>query len=552
MKISVKNILAGIAGLVIIGLAFVYVPRVLREIYPPVNTTTSPPHTPVVPADTVSIGFYNVENLFDLIYDGGEYPEYRPGALGWNQQTFDKKLANISSVITALKVDIIGLCEIENRNTLETLRAALKNRGCEFPYFAIADYSGKGSTCPSLLSKYPITHSRELRVQGDGGHGRGILEADIDCGAADTLKVFVNHWPSKMHPESQRLVMARALRTRLEALSEHCDYVVIGDLNTDYDEWSKVHATGLDDTRGLVGLNHCLKTVHSGPGAFVSYVTRDEMCRCDSLVHYDLWLELPEAKRFSRKYRTDPETFDHILCPRSMFDAYGLSFCANKFEAFTWNDALMKNGEPFRWQMKGFGKRRFHTGEGYSDHLPLRAQLVRGPWHCDTAKSNPPVEKPTVKNKGFELSTEGWTGCSREIEVSRDTIRPYNGRYSLRLDGTTGKNNITACRTVLHREANPLSRSMKISLAIRGEGKLSLRMRSLTGKAGEKVSWQYYKGETFAHSGASRFLPVKFKSWRKVVLTYTAESAATSDVEFEIRAGKESPFCFSFDDVRME
>ena len=65
--------------------------------------------------DTLAIGFYNVENFFDLVDNGTEYPEYRPGAMGWNKRTWQKKVSNIASVIAAMRLDLVGLCEVENR-----------------------------------------------------------------------------------------------------------------------------------------------------------------------------------------------------------------------------------------------------------------------------------------------------------------------------------------------------------------------------------------------------------------------------------------------------
>ena len=92
-------------------------------------------------SDTIAIGFYNVENLFDLNYDGDEYPEYRPGALGWNKQTWEKKVYNIASAIAAMNVAVIGLCEVENRNALEDLRKELGNLGADVSVFRDCRYS---------------------------------------------------------------------------------------------------------------------------------------------------------------------------------------------------------------------------------------------------------------------------------------------------------------------------------------------------------------------------------------------------------------------------
>ena len=166
--------------------------------------------------DTIAIGFYNVENLFDLQYDGREYPEYRPGALGWNKQTQKKKLFNIASIIVAMRLDIAGLCEIESMEALRALQKELKTQGSLYPFYAMADAPSGASTAPCLLSKYPLMH---VSCFGGGGSSarRNILEADIDLGGI-LLKIFVNHWPSKMHPESQRIALAQALHERIAAL----------------------------------------------------------------------------------------------------------------------------------------------------------------------------------------------------------------------------------------------------------------------------------------------------------------------------------------------
>jgi hypothetical protein len=172
---------------------------------------------PLPCVDTMCIAFYNVENLFDLHYDGNEYPEYRPGALGWNKETQGKKLANIASVIASLKADIIGLCEVENDNALAALQKELKRQGVPYPWRAIAHLPPRTSTAPCLLSKLPISGIAHLGGDIEGRGKRGILEADIGwCGG--TLKVFVNHWPSKKHGESQRVAVAQELRERLQSL----------------------------------------------------------------------------------------------------------------------------------------------------------------------------------------------------------------------------------------------------------------------------------------------------------------------------------------------
>ena len=503
------------------------------------------------PKDTIAIGFYNVENLFDLNYDGSEYPEYRPGALGWNKQTWEKKVANIASVIVAMDVDVIGLCEVENRTALQGLRQELDRSDAGYPYAAIADRSGRGAMCTALLSRFPIAQSLGFGRGGESTGRRDILEADIDC-RGTALKLFVNHWPSKKHPESQRLAAARSLAERIQRLSPQTDYAIIGDLNADYDEWRKFHTELLDDTRGVTGINHLLKTVHGKPGKFISYVTRQEMPGADSARHYDLWLELPEEQRWSYKYQGQPKTPDHILLPQSLFDRDGWSYLEGSFTVFTWDGRLLKDGNPFGWQMKGFGERRFHAGEGYSDHLPLRAVFIKNkacrvPDSAAGFRPAPRAARQSAGNNGFEKSMEGWLACGRGFTVVRDSGLHASGRYCLKIRGgpLPGQNR-TAARTILCRDATNRERRETITLDIRGSGKLSLRARSGKGR------WRYYNAPAFVPSGSARYLPVKFSLWRHIELPFIYDNPASQDLTVEIRAGKDMSFCFWVDNVAVQ
>lgn len=75
------------------------------------------------------IGFYNVENLFDIYNDPAKNDEeFLPdGANKWTRQKYEKKLANIAHVIRAMRDEnkayhtILGVSEIENRLVLEDL-----------------------------------------------------------------------------------------------------------------------------------------------------------------------------------------------------------------------------------------------------------------------------------------------------------------------------------------------------------------------------------------------------------------------------------------------
>ena len=82
-------------------------------------------------AQTHIIGFYNLENLFDIYDDPAKNDnEYLPtGSNKWTQEKYDKKVHNMARVIRAMRDDnkmwhtILGVSEIENRLVLEDLVA---------------------------------------------------------------------------------------------------------------------------------------------------------------------------------------------------------------------------------------------------------------------------------------------------------------------------------------------------------------------------------------------------------------------------------------------
>ena len=85
------------------------------------------------------------------------------------------------------------------QNALDGLREELKRQGVDYPYEAIADGPARSVVCPALLSRFRIASERGIPHRR-ACFTRNILEADVDCGGL-MVKVFVNHWPAKPHPD---------------------------------------------------------------------------------------------------------------------------------------------------------------------------------------------------------------------------------------------------------------------------------------------------------------------------------------------------------------
>ena len=101
----------------------------------------------------ISIGFYNLENLFDIknnpqILDDDFTPE---GFKKWNGYKYDKKIKKLSSVTskiarpdTGCAPSLLGVAEIENRNVLDDLinANALKDEGYDIVHYDSPDERG--------------------------------------------------------------------------------------------------------------------------------------------------------------------------------------------------------------------------------------------------------------------------------------------------------------------------------------------------------------------------------------------------------------------------
>ena len=323
----------------------------------------------IVQAASFKVASYNVENLFDDLRNGTEYDDYIPGKHNWTSRMVEIKLNHIAEVICDLDADIVALQEIENDAILQRLQNRLRRVGCPYPYRAITQKK-QTAIQVALLSRFPITHKREVRVNYSE-RDRNILEATVEIDG-HPLTIFVNHWKSKSRSgtESRRIRYAKALMKRIAALPKGREYLITGDLNSHYDEY-RVITKRLDDSGGKTGVNHILKTIKNG-----EFVTEQEIMSDRNGSHYNLWLELSPARRWSHKYYGRRGSIDHILLPGSLFDGKGIDYVNDSFAVFKAPYLFTREGWIRQWDYQN-GK---HKGRGYSDHLPIYAEFSTKPF----------------------------------------------------------------------------------------------------------------------------------------------------------------------------
>ena len=316
---------------------------------------------------TVKIAAYNVENLFDLKYDGTEYNEYIPNTVWqWNAKTYRQKIKNLAKVIVDIHPDIIALTEIESDLCLKDLQTELSHQGLYLRHRAIADQK-QTSVRSAILSKYPL---RKKEIAISQSHAtRNILEAAVSI-EGKTLYIYVNHWKSKAGPESKRVLYAKALKKRLDQLPENSDYILAGDFNAHYEEHkSFIKKRKFNDTDGITGINHILRTIDENGELY----TKESITKEGN---YNLWMELPKEQRWSHLYKSSKEALDHIIISPSLLKKESSHYVQGTFNSFKapylFSDKAKKR--IYRWQ-RSRTRPLHHTGKGYSDHLPVVAEF---------------------------------------------------------------------------------------------------------------------------------------------------------------------------------
>ena len=185
---------------------------------------------------TVEILSWNVQNLFDGIDDGSEYPEFDPGGGKWNQRLYRRRLDRIGSILAKIGrdgPDIIILQEIEKaRITDDLAQGQLKNKGYRYR-LAVPGY---GIIRSAVLSRYPVF---DVQVVECGFWGERSLRPLLIFSLQlpdEAIRVIAVHWKSprggRKWTEKARYREALITRNRVEdllKLNHKQKILIIGD-----------------------------------------------------------------------------------------------------------------------------------------------------------------------------------------------------------------------------------------------------------------------------------------------------------------------------------
>ncbi|MCB0762366.1 MAG: endonuclease/exonuclease/phosphatase family protein [Flavobacteriales bacterium] len=312
----------------------------------------------ITPSD-LDITFYNVENLFDTIDDPQKSDEdFTPsGKLQWNTERYQHKLKNLARVISQdgkELPEVLGLCEVENRQVVEDLMKMPAFAGVDYRILHRESPDGRGIDVAlaynaAVIQFEEVSYIRSKLPHGDRPNTRLVLYARGMSGG-DTLHVFVNHWPSRhggqQESEPNRLTVAYNVDQVLDSIrgvNPMAKILMMGDFNDYPNNKSLVEIiqAGKDDDSPMINLMWDKHKMGEG-----SYNYRGEWGALDQFV------VSPPLVSATKGFQAETETVEFVRFPWLMYvDKEGVAY-----------------------PNRTYGGPNYYGG--YSDHLSIHMKLT--------------------------------------------------------------------------------------------------------------------------------------------------------------------------------
>ena len=309
---------------------------------------------------SVRFMFYNVENLFDIKDDTlKDDNDFLPGGvMRWNLTRYNKKINSLYKTIIAAgewnPADVIGMCEVENREVLEDLvyGTYLSKYNYGIIHEESPDQRGIDVCLIYRKDRIGIPYYRYLipsAIKREDFKTRSILYAKTVINS-DTVHLFVNHWPSRrggvLAMEDTRMKIAAMVKEKADSIMKRdtsgARIIIMGDLNSTPDDGEMMSLTaGEDPGMSLINLSELL--AESGTGSYR---------------YMGIW-----------------EMIDQVIVSRSLLKSEkGLYTSEKMLSVFKPDFLLMKDpGYPGFTPFSTYRGYRYQGG--FSDHLPVLLDL---------------------------------------------------------------------------------------------------------------------------------------------------------------------------------
>ena len=322
------------------------------------------------------IGFYNLENLFDIYDDPAKNDEqYLPdGQNNWTAEKYAKKVKNMAQVIRAMKDDngcyhtILGVSEIENRLVLEDLvyDPQIADAGFEIVHYDGPDRRGVDVALLYKPDQFTYMDSESIPFTFEGSEidfsdtntdyfrTRDILMVH-GLIAGEDFAFYVMHLPSRIggkggNLRSRGAEIAYAHARVMEQKYPGIKIVMMGDMNDDpFDESMVTYFHGKETVEEMQPedyYNPYLSMIKAGYGSLCYQGT---WCIYDQeLVNYNLAVAPQGGLKIQPVTKNRGSWYDGVVYKRPYLTTQ-------------------------KGQYKGYPFRTFSNGAfvgGYSDHYP--------------------------------------------------------------------------------------------------------------------------------------------------------------------------------------
>ena len=169
----------------------------------------------------ITVGFYNLENLFDTINEPGKSDgEFTPqGSRKWDTRKYNGKLDALAGAISLFAPDILGVCEAENIGVLDDMavREAIAAYGYAAVHYDSPDPRGADVALLYRADRVEILSSEPLPAP-EGKATRDILRVEAFYEGL-AFSIYVVHLPSRRGNDP---AAARQRRRMVETLDKLC------------------------------------------------------------------------------------------------------------------------------------------------------------------------------------------------------------------------------------------------------------------------------------------------------------------------------------------
>jgi predicted extracellular nuclease len=311
---------------------------------------------------TVSVGFYNVENLFDTKDNPKTYDnQFTPSDdKKWDKVKYAEKLQNLAKVIRQLADNkyptFLGVCEVENKKVLQDLANQPALKQANYGVAHIESPDERGIDVALLYNKSIFKINEVIAYQPDlsscNDKTRDILYVKGELANGEILHFMINHWPSRgggrKESEHKRITAAKMLlsiQKEIQAKDPRAKIIVMGDFN---DEPSNQSIS---------------KTLNVA--CDIKNIEKNQL--------FNAFCNLEKQDYGSYRYRSYWDMLDQIMVSKSLItDTVGIHFIPNSagIKSESW---MIQTGKYEGFPLRTYGGNKYLAG--YSDHLPVYISL---------------------------------------------------------------------------------------------------------------------------------------------------------------------------------